>query len=57
MHQSFINPYIARELPVLFIQHGLQDIKIIPKTSTVRSFEIVNKIFQFTALVSSYSGG
>jgi ubiquinone/menaquinone biosynthesis C-methylase UbiE len=50
VHQSFVNSYMGRELPALFIQQGLRDVTVIPEISMVRSFEIMNKIFDFTKI-------
>jgi len=52
IHQSFVNSYIGRELPALFIQEGLRDIMVIPEVSMVRSFEVMNKIFDFKKIAA-----
>ena len=50
LHKSFVNPYIGRILPQIFIEQGLQNIVIIPEISIIRSFDTLCKIFQFSLL-------
>ncbi|MBY0272314.1 MAG: methyltransferase domain-containing protein [Alphaproteobacteria bacterium] len=53
IHKSFVNPYMGRILPELFIENGLREIKIIPETSMIRSFETLSEIFQFSQVADS----
>lgn len=44
---SFVNPYIGRMLPKLFIEHGLKNITVIPQNSMIQSLKTLRQIFQF----------
>jgi ubiquinone/menaquinone biosynthesis C-methylase UbiE len=50
LHESFVNPFMGRALPHLFVSTGLQDVKVTPEISIIRSFEVLNKIFQFSKI-------
>lgn len=52
IHECFVNPSMGSKLPDLFSEYGLENIKIIPEHSMVRSYDTMSKIFQFENIIS-----
>jgi ubiquinone/menaquinone biosynthesis C-methylase UbiE len=53
LHKSFVNPYMGRILPELFVAHGLKTVTILPAISMIQSFTLLCKIFQFQRIAES----
>ncbi len=53
LHQLFVNPYMGRILPEVFIKQGLRQVVVFPETSMIRSFRTLCKIFQFYLLAET----
>lgn len=53
LRKGFVNPHIGRDLLSLFIEHKLENIKVIPETSMIRSWDTLNEIFQFSTIAQS----
>lgn len=53
LHRSFVNPYMGRILPELFIEQGLREIRVFPETTMLQSFETLCEIFQFSQVAAT----
>ncbi len=52
IHRSFVNPYIGRILPELFVKRNLQRIKVIPELLVIDNFDILSQIFHFPSIIN-----
>jgi ubiquinone/menaquinone biosynthesis C-methylase UbiE len=52
IHECFVNPSMGSKLPDLFAECGLEDIRVIPEHSMVKSFDTMSKIFQFENIIA-----
>lgn len=48
--KSFVNPYIGRQLPEILVNQGLHEVTVIPEVSSIQSFKMLSKIFDFSAI-------
>jgi len=53
LQSDFVNPFMGRELPELFIDNELVDIEVTPSVSMVRNFADMCQIFQFEEIIAS----
>ncbi len=52
IHKVFVNPFIGRMLPELFIKNNLKNIKILPELLVINDFDILSKIFNFSEVIN-----
>jgi len=52
IQRSFVNPFIGRMLPELFIKQNLKNIHTLPELITIEDFTILSKIFPFPNIIN-----
>jgi ubiquinone/menaquinone biosynthesis C-methylase UbiE len=52
IHRSFINPFIGRSLPALFVEKNLKNIQTFPDLLMINDFNILAKIFNFSDIIN-----
>ena len=53
LQQGFVNPYMGRKLPELFIHDRINNFEVNPAISMVRNFQDLCKIFNFHETIDS----
>lgn len=53
IHASFVNPYMGRILPELFVKHNLQNIKVLPELLMIDNFNTISQLFHFPSIINT----
>lgn len=53
INNTFVNPYMGRQLPSLLIDNGLENLTVIPEILMIRSYSTLRKIFPLETLFTN----